>query len=290
MLLRKTLAWCVHLYTALGLVAAAGIAVLIHQGDADSIRWAFVLMLIATLIDATDGTLARMIHIKEVLPGFYGRRLDDLVDFLTYSFLPLFLLWRADIPQGETWWLLVPLLASVYGFCQVSAKTADGYFLGFPSLWNVMAFYLYVLEPPSWLALALLFTLAFLTFVPSRYLYPTQRGRLNYLTNVLATIWSILLMWILVGTPFGDTGAGPLRDEWSRLFTLVSLVFPIYYLLASWAVTLRYWRMSRTGAVDGTLASGAPITLEPGPGTAQARADGSQTSRKKSYVITPDDP
>ena len=93
-------------------------------------------------------------------------------------------------------------------------------------------------------------------------------------------------MWILVGTPFGDTGAGPLRDEWSRLFTLVSLVFPIYYLLASWAATLRYWRMSRTGTLD----SIAPIPLDPSPGTAQARADGSQTARKKSYLITPDDP
>ena len=109
---------------------------------------AFVLMLVATLIDATDGTLARAIRVKEVLPGFDGRRLDDIIDFLTYTFLPLLLIWRAELlPAGREAWLLLPLLASAYGFCQVSAKTDDGYFLGFPSYWNLVAFYLYALQP-----------------------------------------------------------------------------------------------------------------------------------------------
>ena len=98
-------------------------------------------MLLATLIDATDGTLARAVRIKETLPGFDGRRLDDLVDFLNYTFLPLFLLYQAKIlPAGQEYWLLLPLLASACGFCQVSVKTDDGYFLGFPSYWNLVAF------------------------------------------------------------------------------------------------------------------------------------------------------
>ena len=107
----------------------------------------FVLMVVATLVDATDGTMARKIGVKRVLPNFDGRKLDDLTDFLTYTFLPLLLIWRAELlPEGSEHWLLLPLLASAYGFCQVEAKTDDGYFLGFPSLWNVVAFYLYVLH------------------------------------------------------------------------------------------------------------------------------------------------
>src|SRR5437763_17139602 len=78
--LRTALAWGVHLYTALGLVAAAGIAVLLLRGTGDAFRWCFVLMLVAVFIDATDGTMARAVRIKAVLPGFDGRRLDDLVD------------------------------------------------------------------------------------------------------------------------------------------------------------------------------------------------------------------
>ena len=137
------LAWSVHLYTALGLVAAAAMAVLIVRGDVAAFRAAFLLMVFATIIDATDGTLARAVRVKTVVPGFDGRRLDDLTDFLNYTFLPLFLIWRAALmPAGYEGWLLLPLLASAYGFCQVEAKTADGFLLGFPSYWNVVAIYL----------------------------------------------------------------------------------------------------------------------------------------------------
>ena len=151
----KFLGWCVHGYTALGLVAAGLIAVLLVRGGADAFRWSFLLMAAATIVDSTDGTLARKVRIKEVVPGFDGRRLDDIVDFLNYTFLPLLLIWRAGIlPAGHEAWLFLPLLASVYGFCQVQAKTDDGYFLGFPSLWNLVALYLYVLHlyglPRGW--------------------------------------------------------------------------------------------------------------------------------------------
>src|SRR4051794_32636358 len=135
--MRRFLACCVHVYTALGLVAAGGIAVCILDGRPEAFRAAFLLMFIATLIDATDGTLARLVKVKQVLPGFDGRRLDDLIDYQTYTSLPLLLIWRAELlPPGQEAWLLAPLLASAYGFCQVAAKTDDGYFLGFPSYWN----------------------------------------------------------------------------------------------------------------------------------------------------------
>src|SRR5438105_257252 len=78
----RVLGWCIHLYTALGLVAAALIAVLLVRGGAQSFRWSFILMLIATIIDSTDGAMARRIRITEVIPGFDGRKLDDLIDFL----------------------------------------------------------------------------------------------------------------------------------------------------------------------------------------------------------------
>ena len=140
-----------HAYTALGLIAAGLIAVLLVEGGPAAFRWSFLLMAAATIVDSTDGFLARKVRIKEVVPSFDGRRLDDLVDFLNYTCLPLLLIWRAGIlPPGQEPWLFLPLLASAYGFCQVQAKTDDGYFLGFPSLWNVVAFYLYMLPLGPW--------------------------------------------------------------------------------------------------------------------------------------------
>jgi phosphatidylcholine synthase len=239
---RQALAWCVHFYTALGLVAAAAITVLLVQGGADAFRGSFALMLVATVIDATDGTLARRVRVKEVLPGFDGRRLDDLVDFLTYTCLPLFLIWRAAVlPSGLSFLLVVPLLASAYGFSQVAAKTEDGFFLGFPSYWNLVAFYVYVLRMPPWLALAMVLLFSLLTFVPSRYLYPTQRGLLNGVTNLFGVIWIGLFVWILSIMPDQDGFAEPERASPVRLLALWSLLFPAYYMAASWTVSVRYW-------------------------------------------------
>ena len=225
--LALSIAWSVHLFTALGLVAAAGIAVLIVRGGDDSFRAAFGLMWLATLIDAADGTLAKKARVHDVLPWFDGRRLDDIIDFQTYTSLPLLLVWRAAIlPGGWSAVLLFPLLASAYGFCQSDAKTDDGYFLGFPSYWNIVAFYGYFLAPPAWLAAGTAVILSVLTFVPSRYLYSTQPGRLSRIANLLAAPWALLLIVVLL--------VGP---EYRRSLTLASLYFPVFYLAVSWWVT-----------------------------------------------------
>jgi phosphatidylcholine synthase len=243
---RRFFAWSVHFYTGLGLVAAGAMAVAIIEQTPASFRLAFLLMVIATVIDATDGTLARRVRVKEVLPGFDGRRLDDLIDFQTYTSLPLLLLFMAGIlPPGQEAWLLAPLLASAYGFCQVSAKTEDGYFLGFPSYWNVIAFYLYVLQPSGEIVIALLLFFSLLTFVPLRYLYPTQRGRLNRLTNQLGFLWCLLLVWILGRLPDVKTPQNRYADDWTCILALVSLFFPIYYLGMSWLVSYRIWQRAR---------------------------------------------
>jgi phosphatidylcholine synthase len=217
-------------------VAAAAMVVMIVRGDGASVRTAFLLMLAATLVDAVDGTFARAVRVKEVLPGFDGRRLDDLIDFLNYTCLPLLLIWRTGLlPPGSEVWLMFPLTASAYGFCQVEAKTADGYFLGFPSYWNVVAFYLYALPIPTATALGVVDGLAVLTFVPLRYLYPSQKGRLNVWTSVLGVAWVGVLVAAIWRLPdVRPTAADPL--------TAASLAYPAYYLLASWGVSWRAWR------------------------------------------------
>lgn len=226
----KTLwAWLAHLYTAMGFVCAALIAVLIVRGDEASFRWAFVLMMVATAIDATDGWLARAARVHEVLPHFDGSALDNLIDFHTYTSLPLFLLWRAGALPGSLAWLLVlPLLASAYGFSQVNAKTDDGFFLGFPSYWNIIAFYLYVLQTPAWISAPVIVLFATLTFVPTHYIYATRGGPFARVINLGAAIWFVMLGLVLF-----DAGNS------SRQLAFASLFYPLMYLVLSGVITLR---------------------------------------------------
>jgi phosphatidylcholine synthase len=221
-------AWLAHLYTAMGLVCAAIMAVLIVRGDDAGFRGAFFLMMVATAVDATDGWLARKARVKEVLPGFDGSALDNQIDFLTYTALPLMLIWRAGLLPGDlAWLLLLPLLASAYGFAQVNVKTAEGFFLGFPSYWNIVAYYLYTLQAPVLVSVAIITVCSVLTFIPTLYLYATRGGPFANTINIGSAFWFVSLGFVLFGP-----------EEYRWTIAIVSLAFPVMYLALSAFVTV----------------------------------------------------
>jgi phosphatidylcholine synthase len=181
--------WLVHLYTASGSVLALLIVLAALDGDAVAALW---LGLAALVIDGTDGMLARRLRVKETIPWFDGARLDDIVDYLTYVFAPVVLLWTTGrLPDGPLGWVLaaLPLLASSYQFCRVDAKTDDHFFLGFPSYWNVAAFYLIVLDVGLTGVAVTLVVLTVLVFVPVKYVYPSRTRVLRGLNLTLAAAW-----------------------------------------------------------------------------------------------------
>ena len=217
------MAWVAHLYTALGAVLALASTIAVFEAR---FRDVFLLLSAAIFIDATDGWLARLLRVKERIPGYDGARLDDIVDYLTYVFVPVLLIVYAGLlPVG--WGLAigsVVLLASAYGFGQAEAKvsTTDYFFTGFPSYWNIVAFYLYVWRLPATVTAVLLTLLAILVFVPIRYVYPSRTKTLRIPTLALGVLWAVAMLVAIWRLPATD---GP----WVPL----SLVFPIYYLALS---------------------------------------------------------
>jgi phosphatidylcholine synthase len=220
-------AWLVHFYSALGaVVALLGIRA-IEAGD---FKYSFQLMAIAVAIDATDGSLARALRVKERLPWFDGARLDDIVDYLNYVVVPCVFLVRAELlpRQDELWLAAIPLIASAYGFCRTDAKTSDHFFLGFPSYWNIVAFYLYVLKAPPWINAFLIIILGVMVFVPIKYVYPSRSPRFRWQTNALGVLWGIALLVIMLRLP----------DPPMEL-VIASLAYPAYYLALSLWLELR---------------------------------------------------
>ena len=227
MSLRTLLAWLVHLYTASGAIVAFFALLFIEQ---EKFQEAFWLMSLAVLIDASDGTLARAARVKELIPWFDGDRLEDIIDYLNYVLVPSLFLIRADLlPKDDALWLAaLPLLASAYGFCQKEAKTSDYFFLGFPSYWNIVAFYLYVMQTPRWMNGFFILIFSLLVFVPIKYLYPSRSPILRGLTVSLGIIWGILILTMIYRIP-----------QISIPLVYVSLLFPAYYLLLSFWLAAR---------------------------------------------------
>jgi phosphatidylcholine synthase len=184
-------AFAVHIFTAFG--AALGFAAMLAAIER---RWTlmFCILAVALVIDGVDGSLARKLRVAERLPRWSGDVLDLVIDFVTYVFVPAYALAASGIlPQS----LAVPLgiaivMTSAIYFADRDMKTADNYFRGFPALWNVAAFYLFVLEPAPWLAAAAVIVLMVLTFVPLKFVHPFRVDRLRNLTMAMLVVWCIL--------------------------------------------------------------------------------------------------
>jgi len=192
--------WLVHAYTATGAVLAfVGAWGVVHGND----RLALATMFVATLVDATDGMLARRFRVKEVLPDVDGARIDDIVDYITFVFLPLLLLEAAGGLYASVALpvIAIVLLSSMYGFVAPDAKSSDHFFTGFPSYWNIVVLYLMLFRvPPLYNALVLL-ALSALVFVRIGYVYPSRTPTLRPLTLALGSAWAVLLAVIIVRWP-----------------------------------------------------------------------------------------
>ena len=227
---RVAAAWGVHLLTASG--APAGILALLATARGD-VAQAFWWMAYTLAVDAVDGTLARLVGVKQVLPWIDGARLDDCVDYFTYVIVPAcFLLLTGLLPPvGGVFVVTLMTAASAYGFAQTTAKTADHYFTGFPSYWNVVAFYLHMLgwAPVTNAVVVTLFAIG--VFVPIRYVYPSRTTTLRPLTVGLGIIWALALSWALL-----DIEAAP------RWVIQASLAYPVYYAALSLALHFRHFR------------------------------------------------
>ncbi|WP_035917965.1 phosphatidylcholine synthase [Legionella fairfieldensis] len=174
------IAWAVHAFTASA--ACFGILTLIKIYQHDYIQ-ALWFMAIAVVIDAVDGTLARLVRVKSVLPNIDGALLDNIVDYLNYVITPCFFLFaKQDMlpPNGLLPVIVAIIITSSYQFCQADAKTADHFFKGFPCYWNIAVFYMFIFNTSMTTNMLILSVLCILIFVPIKYVYPS---RLDYLTE-----------------------------------------------------------------------------------------------------------
>lgn len=220
-------AWLVHLYTA----SSAVIALLATRAIFEyRFRDAFFWLGAAIVIDSSDGLLARAADVKRRLPWFNGAKLDDIVDYLTYVFVPAVFVWRSLLVP-DVWTVPVAsamLLSSAYGFNQDAAKTPDHFFTGFPSYWNLAVFYLFLMHGSQAVNAIVLLALAALVFVPIRYLYPSRTPRWRGVTVLLGIAWGMMLLVMVWQLPVV-----------SLVLLWLSLIFPVYYVVLSLVIGWR---------------------------------------------------
>ncbi len=197
---RRMAAWAAHAFTATGVLW--GLLALLSVARAEY-REALAFLIVALVVDSVDGILARCARVKETTPQFDGARLDNLIDYVNYVFVPAVLLHEAHLfpPSSALLGSALICLASAYQFCQADAKTSDHFFVGFPSYWNVVAFYLFLggLDPRVNLAIVSFFVV--MVFVPIKWVYPSRTARFRGVTLVASALWGASCIAMLVQYP-----------------------------------------------------------------------------------------
>lgn len=210
--------WAVHAFTASGAVIGMLSLVAAVRGD---VRACVLWWCAATAVDAVDGWFARAARVTDTVPSVDGGRLDDIVDYVTYVFVPAFVVWRAGlVPERATWAVIAAmLLSSAYGFSRIDAKTHDHFFTGFPSYWNIVVFYLLAGGLPGAWNGAVLLWLAVMVFVPVGYVYPSRTAVLRRWTVALGAVWAATILLMAWRWP-----------DVNRTWLAASLLYPAYYL------------------------------------------------------------
>jgi phosphatidylcholine synthase len=164
-----------------------------HAVTAGAWEAAFAWLGVALFIDGIDGALARKAKVQVWLPRFSGERLDLVIDYLTYVVVPALALLHAGFLRG-TWGLtLVALivLSSLFHFSDTESKTDDHSFVGFPAIWNMVAFYVFAFRLSETAAALLVLACVVLTFVPLKWAHPMRTPRLRPLTVAATAIWGV---------------------------------------------------------------------------------------------------
>lgn len=195
---QRAQAWAVHLFTASGIITVFMAMVEGTQHNYTNAMW---WLLAAQVIDGVDGTLARYFKVTEVLPEMSGKSIDFVIDFAGYAIIPAFLIYQAGIIAApyDLWAAFLILVTSVIYYGKSGMISEDYYFIGFPVMWNMVAFYLlFVFEWESAINLLFIIMLAVLQFVPVKFAYPsrTERWRAGNLTATVVFIVSMTgLLW-----------------------------------------------------------------------------------------------
>ena len=215
-------AWAVHLLTASGAVLALlALAAVERQQWREALLWLFA----ALVVDGIDGTLARAAKVKERLPRIDGDALDLVIDYLSYVFVPVLFIWRGGfLPEPVALPLAAAILvSSLYVFARRDMKTDDGYFRGFPALWNLVAFSFFVLAPAPEIGAAIVVLLVVLTFAPVHVIHPFRVRDYAPAPAALAMLWGISTAALFLPATSAEHWSGLLTVSLASALALIGM-------------------------------------------------------------------
>jgi phosphatidylserine synthase len=181
------------------------------------------LVLVASMVDAADGFVARLTKSA----NRFGAHLDDLADHFTYTIAPAFVVFRAYLPHGRAAAFTLLFVVVAAGTLRLARSSATplkypGWFVGLPRSANALMIVPFlnssVFTLPVGPALGVVLVLALSALGLSYLPYPNHK-------KGLSRTW-----WIVVGAIPPTVLALHAFGQTFNAWTLVSTI----YLLSPW--------------------------------------------------------
>ena len=226
-------AWAVHAFTASGIVLGFLALVAILENDKVA---AFMFLGFALFVDGIDGTLARRVGVTEHTPQVDGTTLDNVIDYFNYVAVPAMMIyWFGLVPQGwETATAAGVMAVSCYTFANVSMKTSDYYFSGFPAVWNLVVLAFHVVQSNQWVNLAVLAICGVLTFIPFKWVHPLRVRDWRQVTIPMTVLWGATSIRLVL-----------IDSDGEKLYQTSPIVFWLWVIASLYFAVICIWRSLR---------------------------------------------
>ena len=217
------LAWSVHLLTCSGLIAGFLALICVFKNEETSV---FLFLGLALLIDAVDGTLARKFKVSIFVKNIDGKMLDSVIDFFNYIIIPsLMIYWFKFVPAPFE--IIVPsiiLIVSAISYSNNNLMTSDNFYKGFPCIWNILLFYLYLFDLSQIYNLFLISACILLKFIPIKFIHPLRVNKYRKYSAIFMVLWFISSFKILLSSFY------VLNNNFDYLFLGIWLISNIYFV------------------------------------------------------------
>lgn len=184
-------------------------------------RGCFLWLFVCFIIDSVDGTFARKLKVKEILPNMDGKNIDYIIDFASYALIPAFFFYKAEMVSAQ---LMLPtlaiiLLSSALYYGKEGMVEDEQYFIGFPVLWNFVVFFqFFVFDNHQLLNFISVIILGILHFVPLKFAYPSRSKR-YFLSHLFFSVFGLIgALALLINYP-----------ESNILFVVGTVVSAVYF-------------------------------------------------------------
>ena len=117
------------------------------------------------------------------------------------------------------------LIISAISYSNSNLMTSDNFYKGFPCIWNILIFYLYLFEFSQFYNLLIISTCIFLKFIPIKFIHPLRVEKYRKYSIVFMSLWFFSSLKLLLESYY------LFNDYFNYFFLGIWMISNLYFIV-----------------------------------------------------------